>query len=894
MGILKNIFGGKEEVQPSEEQIYFEKKLEAVNQSQAVIEFDSSGNIVDANENFLNLFGYSLNEIVGQHHSIFVTPEYRSSNEYKQFWQDLSRGISINSEFQRISKEGNSIWILGSYNPLKDESGRVTRVVKFATDITETKIQNADYQGQIEAISKSQAVIEFNMDGTVITANQNFLDALGYCLSDIQGKHHSMFVEANYVSTADYKKFWDHLNSGQFLSGEYKRIGNNNKEVWIQASYNPIFDMNGKPFKVVKYAIDVTAEKLKNADYEGQISAVNKSQAVIEFGMDGIILTANNNFLKTMGYNLEDIQGKHHSMFAEPDYAASVEYKQFWERLNQGVFDTGEYLRLGKNGKNIWIQASYNPIMDLNGRPMKVVKYATDITAQKEQEVENKRLADQSNVLKIIQTCVILTDNDFNIVYINDQFRKLFRSREAEMRSVFANFQVDKLVGSSIDMFHKNPAHQHSLLRNLTEPYDTEITLAGLHFALTAAPWINLEGERIGTILQWVDKTAEVGIENEIDAMVQAASAGDFSKQVALDSKTGFFLTLGRGLNDLVSTVEVALNDILRMLGAMARGDLSERITREYSGTFGQLKSDANTTADKLTEIITKIRNSSSAISSAANEIAQGNADLSQRTEEQASSLEETASSMEEMTSTVKASSDNAQQANKLAQDAQDKAQQGGQVVSNAVTAMQEINESSKKISDIIGVIDEIAFQTNLLALNAAVEAARAGEQGRGFAVVAGEVRNLAQRSAAAAKEIKDLIRDSVDKVEDGARLVNESGQTLSDIVSAVEEVTTMIREIAEAAREQTSGIEQVNTAVSQMDEMTQQNAALVEEASAAGEAMADQARNMNQVVEFFSIRGGAALEQSQPGQSRTSSSTPAVAKKSVPSSSDDEEWEDF
>jgi methyl-accepting chemotaxis protein len=290
------------------------------------------------------------------------------------------------------------------------------------------------------------------------------------------------------------------------------------------------------------------------------------------------------------------------------------------------------------------------------------------------------------------------------------------------------------------------------------------------------------------------------------------------------------------------------------MLDALANGDLTQRITQEYHGSFDKLKKDANITADKLTEVINRISSSATLVASGAEEISQGNADLSQRTEEQASSLEETASSMEQMTSTVRQNADNAKIANELAEETSSKAMQGGEVVNRAVQSMSGINESSKKIADIIGVIDEIAFQTNLLALNAAVEAARAGEQGRGFAVVAGEVRNLAQRSAGAAKEIKDLIRDSVSKVEDGTLLVNESGETLKDIVASVKRVTDMISDIAEASVEQSSGIEQVNKAVTQMDEMTQQNAALVEEASAAGESMAEQANDMRRLLNFFTI----------------------------------------
>ena len=333
------------------------------------------------------------------------------------------------------------------------------------------------------------------------------------------------------------------------------------------------------------------------------------------------------------------------------------------------------------------------------------------------------------------------------------------------------------------------------------------------------------------------------------------------------------------------------------MLDAMANGDLSKRIEQEYQGSFDKLKRDANATADKLTEVINRINTSATLVASGAEEISQGNADLSQRTEEQASSLEETASSMEEMTSTVRQNADNAKEVNELAEETRTKAQKGGEVVNRAVTSMSAINESSKKIADIISVIDEIAFQTNLLALNAAVEAARAGEQGRGFAVVAGEVRNLAQRSAAAAKEIKELIRDSVGKVEDGTLLVNESGSTLQEIVTAVQRVTAMISDIAQASEEQSSGIEQVNKAIAQMDEMTQQNAALVEEASAAGESMAEQANDMRRLLNFFS------LSNNEVDISNSASSAPAVKQpsstvRSAPKGNNfvdpSDEWEEF
>jgi methyl-accepting chemotaxis protein len=364
-----------------------------------------------------------------------------------------------------------------------------------------------------------------------------------------------------------------------------------------------------------------------------------------------------------------------------------------------------------------------------------------------------------------------------------------------------------------------------------------------------------------------IKKLDEV-INQDIQLIVDAAKQGNLEGRISLDDKSGFFESLAASINELVAVSEQVVNDTVRVFGAMAKGDLTETIETDYEGSFDRLKQDANATVEKLTDVITQIEDAADAVRSASSEISQGNTDLSQRTEEQASSLEETASSMEELMSTIKQTTDNTRHTNQLADGARDKAEEGGDVVKNAIEAMDGINEASKKISDIISVIDEIAFQTNLLALNAAVEAARAGEQGRGFAVVASEVRNLAQRSAAAAKEIKTLINDSVEKVEHGSGLVNKSGTALEDIVIAVKKVSDIIAEITAASEEQSAGITQVNTAVNQMDQMTQQNAALVEEAAAASESMNDQAHSLGQLMEFFNTEkksdNRALLQQSE------------------------------
>ena len=634
----------------------------------------------------------------------------------------------------------------------QDEVGQLAQAFNQMGEQIQTSTGEQQQRAAVStALEKVQAVIEFNLDGTVITANENFCRTVGFSLAEIKGHHHRMFCETTYSNSQEYANFWAKLNRGELDSGVYRRIGKGGKEVWIQASYNPVFDVNGKPSKVVKFATDITTERNRNAEFEGKMSAVSKAQAVIEFNLDGTVITANENFLGCVGYSLDEVKGKHHRMFCEATYTNSPEYQAFWAKLNRGEFEAGVYRRLGKGGKEIWIQASYNPIMDASGKPYKVVKFASDITGQKQAQVE-----------------------------------------------------VEKLI--------------------------------------------------------------------------TAAAAGQLTERIKTDRFEGASKALTQNFNQLLDAVATPLHEAQNVLTALAANDLTKAMTGTYQGEFEQMKTSLNAAITNLTETLSTVRTAAESVSTGAEQITKGNEDLSQWTSEQASSLEETSSAMEEMTSTVKQNADNAKQANQLAITARDVAEKGGEVTTKAIDAMGEINKSSKKIADIITVIDEIAFQTNLLALNAAVEAARAGEHGRGFAVVAAEVRNLAQRSATAAKEIKGLINESVQRVTDGSELVNQSGKTLTEIVGSVKRVTDIIAEITAASQEQATGIEQVNKAIMQMDETTQQNAALVEEATSASQSMKEQARElMGQVASFQ-------LVQTEQEQRQRSSAVQPARKPVAPS----------
>ncbi len=552
---------------------------------------------------------FNVDKIIGTCIDTF----HKNPAHQRQLLSDTSR-LPISTEIT-IGDLKIALMVHGAFDANNNHVGNILEW----RDVTADRL-NASMLG---AIDKAQAVVEFSADGKIQYANENFLKALGYSLAEIKGQHHSMFVDPAYAKSPDYRALWEKLGRGEFDAGHYKYVGNGGKEVWVQASYNPVLDANGRVFKVVEIATDITEEKLRNVDYEGQIAAIRQTQAAVEFSSDGKILIANDIFLKTLGYSLDEIKGQHHSMFIDPAYKQSPEYRAFWEKLGRGEYDAGQYKYLGKGGNEIWLQSIYNPIVGADGKPFKVVKYATDVTAQ--------------------------------------------------MR---AN-QVVQLA---------------------------------------------------------VQQTQEV---------VKAAEANDLTRRIPIEGKSGDIAALCSGVNGLIET---------------------------------------------MASVIKKIKGSAREVSNASAEISASTTDLSQRTEEQAASLEETSASMEEMAATVKKNAENAQEANQSASGTREVADRGGQVVAQAVQAMARIEESSRKISDIIGVIDEIARQTNLLALNAAVEAARAGDAGRGFAVVASEVRSLAQRSSQAAKDIKDLITNSNGQVKDGVDLVNRAGTALTEIVELDQE----------------------------------------------------------------------------------------------------------
>lgn len=549
-------------------------------------------------------------------------------------------------------------------------------------------MQGGDAKAILTALNRSQAMIEFDIQGNILDANEIFCKALGYTRSEVVGKHHRMFVDPEEANSQAYRDFWAKLARGEFDQRQFKRFTKSGQPIWIEASYNPVFRGN-KPFKVVKIATDITASKNKSMDSDGKIDALSRSQAVIEFTPTGDILTANENFCKTLGYDLKEIAGKHHSMFCDQAYVASPAYKEFWRKLGAGEFQSDEFLRLGKGGTKVYIQATYNPIFDEKGKVFKVVKFATDITGR-----------------------------------------------------------------------------------------------------------------------------------------VNAIAA------------------IGSGLERL------------------SQCNIRMTIDEPFIPAFEHLRNDFNMSIGKFQETLAEVLSETASVTSNSNEMLNGSTSLAQRSEQQAAALEETSAALEQITVTVKESSSRTSETRNLVRDARKAATESAKVVDSTVDAMSRIEGASREISSIISVIDEIAFQTNLLALNAGVEAARAGESGKGFAVVAQEVRELAQRSAKAAREISTLIAKSSEEVAQGVRLVGETGGALNRISTFVESIDTNIEAIARAAAEQSTSLSEINSAVNALDQMTQKNASMVSGMNAISEALAGGATKLTGLVNRFQLNRRSAIRE--------------------------------
>jgi methyl-accepting chemotaxis protein len=526
----------------------------ALDRSQAIIEFNLRGEVLKANDNFLKLFGYTSEQLVGRHHSLLCTPGTVGTAEYEAFWAKLRSGEFASGEFHRIAADGRDVYIQASYNPVADESGKIVTIVKFASDTTSSISAQLEAKGRLDAIDRSQAVIEFDMTGTIVSANDNFLRLMGYRLDEIVGKHHRSFVDPAEAASAEYRTFWDRLARGEYHSGEFKRIGKGGSEVWIQATYNPIFGPTGRPWKVVKFAIDVTAEKLRTSEFAAKVAAIDLGQAVIEFDLDGRILTANRNFLAAMGYTLREIQGQHHSMFCSPDHVTSVEYRDFWLKLNEGQFVSGRFHRVGKFERDVWIQATYNPILDLNGKVMKIAKFAYDVTNEVELE---KRIAENSlemtaNVAALVESITAIAANSGVAAEL---------ARESSSVAQSGHGAVQKSI-QSIRMIQTSSQRVSEIVRVIGE-ISNQTNLLAFNAAIEAAR-AGPHGVGFSVVASEVRKLAERSAQAAIEIAklidesgAQVANGAEVSKEAA-SSFEGIMASVSRTGNSVSQIAEAA------------------------------------------------------------------------------------------------------------------------------------------------------------------------------------------------------------------------------------------------------------------------------------------------------------------------------------------------
>ena len=814
------------------------RKVEAVTKSRPCVELEMDGTVITANELFLRLMGYELGEIKGKNHSMFVDEAYRRSSEYRDFWRDLAEGRPQTGEYRRVRKGGKQIWLASTYYPILDANGRGYRVLQFSNDVTEEKLRNADYAGQIAAISKSQAVIEFQMDGTIIHANDNFLKTLGYTLDDIKGKHHGMLVDEAYRHSPEYKEFWAKLNRGEYVADEFKRIGKAGKEVWIQASYNPIQGFDGKYFKVVKYATDVTQQKLLNADYAGQIAAIGKSQATIEFKMDGTIVMANDNFLKTLGYTLDEVKGRHHSMFVDEAYRQSADYREFWAKLNRGEYVADEFKRIGKGGKEVWIQASYNPSMDLNGKPCKVVKYATDVTPQK--NALNAMLADAAMLTKAAVEGKLATRAD--VAKHQGDFRKVVEGVNATLDAVIGPLNV---AADYVDKISKG-----EIPPRITDQYSGDFNVIKNN--------LNACIDAVHALVADADKLAKAAVEGKL------ATRADVSKH------SGDYRKIVEGVNQTLDAVISPVQEAGAVLKKIAAGDLTVNVVGHYQGDHADIKNDINAMTESLRSSMRSIAEHSHSLSTASEELTATSQQMSANAEETSAqanvvsasaeqvdkNLQTVATGTEEMSASIKEIAKNAHESAKVATAAVKVAEDTNQVVT-------KLGDSSTEIGQVIKVITSIAQQTNLLALNATIEAARAGEAGKGFAVVANEVKELAKQTAKATEDISRKIeaiqgdtKGAVGAIAQISSVIKQVNDISNTIATAVEEQNATTNEMARNVGEAAKGSGEITKNISGVADAAKSTSHGANDSLKASQALAQMSTELRSLVGRFKIEG--------------------------------------
>ncbi len=629
----------------------------------------------------------------------------------------------------------------------------------------------AELEGELKVrkdiMNLTSIVSEADKKGDIISINDKFIQVSKYSSSELLGQPHSTTRHPD-MPKETFKQMWSTIGRGDMFRGIIKNRAKDGVPYYVDAVVAPILGDNGKPMKYLGVRYDITEAETERQNARGILTAIDASYGMIEFDLSGHIQKANANFLQIMGYASAEVVGKHHRQFVDATYAASSAYQQFWADLNAGKAQKETFKRIGKGGKEIWLQAVYSPVMDEMGRVLKIVKIATDVSAE-------------------------------------HQANAMLQSAVQESLAVIAAARDGDLT-RRVDLSGKSGPIQ-SLSAGLNSLLDT-------------------------TVIAFAD----------VGRILGALAVGDLSQRVTRDY-SGTFNQLKQDANASSEKLAQVFEDMARMLEGLASGDLTQRITRTMQGAFDRVKTDANLSFDKLSGIIDEVRGAADALTGAANQVSATAQSLSQAASEQAASVEETTSQIDVMSASITQNSDNARVTDGMATKTTKEAVDGGSAVSQTVKAM-------KQIAAKIGIVDDIAYQTNLLALNAAIEAARAGEHGKGFAVVAAEVRKLAERSQEAAKEIGELAGNSVTTAE-------RAGKLLDEIVPSIQKTSELVQEIAAASSEQSESVTQIGGAMGQLSKATQQNASASEELAATSEELSGQAEQLQQSVAFFNLGGG-------------------------------------
>ena len=549
--------------------------------------------------------------------------------------------------------------------------------------------------------------------------------------------------------------------------------------------------------------------KAPAANQDGDLlNSMKNSLAYIEFDAKGNILWANDIFLSAMGYELHQIEGKHHSMFVFDEDAQTASYRKMWDDLRANTVFAKTIRRRRADGTEVWLEGTYLPITNSAGKVVKVIKTVRDVTTE---TLQSRRLM---YALSVTPAAVMVADADLNIAYVNESMQEMLREAESKIRQELPNFSVRDLVGTNIDVFHKRPSHQRDILTRMQETMTTTLKIGGRDFTLILAPVIDEKGKRLGFVVNWKDRTEELAAAEQVQQVVNAAAAGNLSERLDTSRFEGELRRLGEGINHFAETVVEPVRETIAVSRLLAEGDLTAEISGDHKGEFADLKNSVNTFVDELNRLIGRCASIINEVSTAAANVRNVAQEVSAAAEQQSEAVQGSSTSLTETASMVKANADNASIANDLVSETSKVAKEGNERMDEMMQAMQAIQQSSSDIAKIIKVIDEIAFQTNLLALNAAVEAARAGKYGKGFAVVAQEVRTLAERSAKAAKETAEIIENSRTKVSEGAALSQATAESLANIVDNVMKVRNLVGEITTASDEQARGVSNVTEAM--------------------------------------------------------------------------------